>query len=72
VSPIISKIFVLFAIYFCLFGFVPLVSGGGIFYWCSAGGGVQLGPFFTAATSRPIVPNKGDYDVGEIGEMIGR
>jgi hypothetical protein len=34
--------------------------------------GVQLGPLSTAATSRPIVPALGDYDYGEIGEMIGR
>jgi hypothetical protein len=40
-------------------------SGGG-------GGGVQLGPLGTAATNRPIVPVPGDYDDGEIGEMIGR
>jgi hypothetical protein len=36
------------------------------------GGGVQLGPLDTAATNRPIVPAPGDYDVGEIGGMIGR
>jgi hypothetical protein len=37
------------------------------------GGGVQLGPFGTAATNRPIVPAPGDYDDGEIGGMmIGR
>jgi hypothetical protein len=36
------------------------------------GGGVQLGPFGTAATNRPIVPTPGDYDDGEIGGMIGR
>jgi hypothetical protein len=35
------------------------------------GGGVQLGPLGTAATNRPIVPAPGDYDDGEIGEMIG-
>jgi hypothetical protein len=41
-------------------------SGGG-------GGGVQLGPLGTAATSRPIVPAPSDYDDGEIGGMmIGR
>jgi hypothetical protein len=34
------------------------------------GGGVQLGPLGTAATNRPIVPAPGDYDNGEIGEMI--
>jgi hypothetical protein len=34
------------------------------------GDGVQLGPFGTAATSRPIVPAAGDYDDGEIGGMI--
>jgi hypothetical protein len=35
-------------------------------------GGVQLGPFGTAATNRPIVPAPGDYDE-EIGVMmIGR
>jgi hypothetical protein len=32
------------------------------------GGGVQLGPFGTAATNRPIVSAPGDYD----GEMISR
>jgi hypothetical protein len=36
------------------------------------GGGVQLGPFGTAATNRPIVPALGDYDDGEISGMIGR
>jgi hypothetical protein len=36
------------------------------------GGGVQLGPLGTAATSRPVVPAPGDYDDGEIGGMIGR
>jgi hypothetical protein len=36
------------------------------------GGGVQLGPLGTAATNRPSVPAAGDYDDGEIGEMIGR
>jgi hypothetical protein len=36
------------------------------------GGGVQLGPLGTAATNMPIVPALGDYDVGEIGGMIGR
>jgi hypothetical protein len=37
------------------------------------GGGVQLGPLGTVATSRPIVPALGDYDDGEIGGMmIGR
>jgi hypothetical protein len=34
------------------------------------GGGVQLGPFGTAATKRPIVPTPGDYDDGEIGGMM--
>jgi hypothetical protein len=36
------------------------------------GGGVQLVPICTAATNRPIVPAQGDYEDGEIGEMIGR
>jgi hypothetical protein len=36
------------------------------------GCGVQLGQIGTAATNRPIVPAPGDYDDGEIGEMIGR
>jgi hypothetical protein len=37
------------------------------------GGGVQLGPLGTAAANKPIVPAPGDYDDGEIGEMmIGR
>jgi hypothetical protein len=35
------------------------------------GGGVQLGPFGTAATNTPIVLAPGDYDA-EIGGMIGR
>jgi hypothetical protein len=34
------------------------------------GGGVQLGPLGTTATSRPIVLALGDYDDGEIGGMI--
>jgi hypothetical protein len=29
-----------------------------------------LGPLGTAATNRPIVPAPGDYDDGEIGEMM--
>jgi hypothetical protein len=37
------------------------------------GGGVQLGPLGTAATTRPIVPTPGDYEDGKIGGMmIGR
>jgi hypothetical protein len=36
-------------------------------------GGIQLGPFGTAATHMPIVPAPGDYDDGETGGiMIGR
>jgi hypothetical protein len=35
------------------------------------GGGVQLGPFGTAATNRPTVSAPNVYDVGEIGGMIG-
>jgi hypothetical protein len=31
------------------------------------GGGVQLGPFGTAATEWPSVPAPGDYDDGEFG-----
>jgi hypothetical protein len=31
-----------------------------------------LGTRGTAVTNRPIVPAPGDYDDGEIGEMIGR
>jgi hypothetical protein len=31
-----------------------------------------LGSLGTAVTNRPIVPAPGDYDVGEIGVMIGR
>jgi hypothetical protein len=34
------------------------------------GGGVQLGPLDTTATSRRIVPVMGDYDDGEIGGMM--
>jgi hypothetical protein len=41
--------------------------------WYSGGGGVQLGPLGTAATNRPLMPNPGDYDDGEIsGMIIGR
>jgi hypothetical protein len=36
------------------------------------GDGVQLGPLGIAATNRPIVPAPGDYDDGEIDEIIGR
>jgi hypothetical protein len=37
------------------------------------GSAVQLGPLGTATTNRPFVPTPGDYDDGEIGEMmIGR
>jgi hypothetical protein len=36
------------------------------------GGGVQLGPFGTVATNRPIVPAPDDYDDGETSGMIGR
>jgi hypothetical protein len=32
--------------------------------------GVQLGPFGTAATNRPIVPTPADYDDGEISRMM--
>jgi hypothetical protein len=39
------------------------------FKW-GKGGGVQLGPFGTTATNRPIVPAPGDYDDGEIGGRI--
>jgi hypothetical protein len=35
-------------------------------------GGVHLGPLSTAAIIRPTVPASGDYDDGEIGEIIGR
>jgi hypothetical protein len=40
-----------------------------IFLNLYSGGGVQLGPFGTAATNRPIVPAPGDYD-GQIGGMM--
>jgi hypothetical protein len=36
------------------------------------GDGVQLDPFGTAATNRPVVPAPGDYDDGEIGGIIVR
>jgi hypothetical protein len=40
--------------------------------WNKGRGGVQLGPFGTAVTNRPIVPTSGDYDDEEIGgKMIG-
>jgi hypothetical protein len=42
-----------------------------IFLIAIVGGGVQLGPFGTAATKRPIVPASGDYDDGKIGGIIG-
>jgi hypothetical protein len=44
------------------------------FNWYSGvrGGGVQLDPLGTAAINRLIAPAPGDYDDGEIGEMIGR
>jgi hypothetical protein len=37
------------------------------------GGGVELGPLGTAATTRPTVPTPGDYEVGEFGGtmMVG-
>jgi hypothetical protein len=40
------------------------------FFNCYSGGGsgVQLDPLGTAATYRPIVPDPGDYDDGEIME----
>jgi hypothetical protein len=34
------------------------------------GGWVQLDPLGTTATNRPIVPTPGDYEDGEIGEMM--
>jgi hypothetical protein len=34
------------------------------------GGGVQLGPFGTAATNRPIVPAPGDYDMEKLVEWL--
>jgi hypothetical protein len=34
------------------------------------GVGVQLGPLGTAVTNRPVVPTSGDYDDGEMGEMM--
>jgi hypothetical protein len=41
--------------------------------WEKRGGGVQVGPFGTAATSMPIMAAPGDYDDGEIGGvMIGK
>jgi hypothetical protein len=39
--------------------------------WYRWGGELQMGPFGTVATNRPIVPALGDYD-GDIGGMIGR
>jgi hypothetical protein len=36
------------------------------------GGGIQLDPIGTEATNRRILPAPGDYDDGEIDEMIGR
>jgi hypothetical protein len=36
------------------------------------GVGIQVGPLDTAATNMPIVAAPGDYDDGEIGEMIER
>jgi hypothetical protein len=43
-----------------------------IFLIGTVGGGVQLCPFGTAATNRPIVPAPGNYVDGEIGGKIGR
>jgi hypothetical protein len=34
------------------------------------GGGIQLGPLGTSATSWPIVPAPGDYEGGEFGGMM--
>jgi hypothetical protein len=55
---------------------ILLLRGAGIAFkflnFGIAGGGVQLDPFGTAATNRPIVPVPGDYDDGEIGGMTGR
>jgi hypothetical protein len=47
------------------------ISGINFFLIGILGGGIQ-GPLGTAATNRPIVPARGDYDDGEIGGMIGR
>jgi hypothetical protein len=35
-----------------------------------SGYGVQVGPLDTAATNRPVVPARGDYDDGEFGGMM--
>jgi hypothetical protein len=48
------------------------ISDDNFFLIGIVGGGVQLGPLDTAATNRPIVPARDDYDDGEIGGMIGR
>jgi hypothetical protein len=57
---------------------LPYTDGDGcltpcaFFKWYGGGDWVQLGPLCTAATNRPIVRARGDYDDGEIGGMIGR
>jgi hypothetical protein len=51
---------------------LPVTTSLKCFYICIVVGGVQLGQLGTAATNRPIVPAPDDYDVGEIGGMIGR
>jgi hypothetical protein len=59
----------LLVVVWCMTGVYPRC----FFNWYSGGVlGVQLGPVGTAATNRHIVPASGDYDVGEIGGMIGR
>jgi hypothetical protein len=40
--------------------------------WCIVGGSNPIGSTRNAAPNKSIVTAPGDYDVGEIGEMIGR
>jgi hypothetical protein len=53
---------------------LALLSERGNFFLISLIGILEVGiqgPLDTAATNRPIVPAQGDYDVGEIGGVIG-
>jgi hypothetical protein len=54
------------------FSWTTLFHVVNIFLSGTMGGIVQLSPIGTAATNRPIVSSRGEYDDGEIGGMIGR
>jgi hypothetical protein len=49
---------------------IPILTTCFFFFNWYRGGGVQLGPFGTADTNRPIMPAPGDYDDGELGGMM--